>query len=80
MNILRAGFVHRVLKRDRHPGGAELFQTPLRQHVLASRAPRADRNDLLGQVLHPRASCCGLRGIALVEPLQIIVELGVLLD
>ena len=48
-----------------------------RQHGLAARAPLADRGDLLGQVLDPRAACFALAGIALVEPLQIVVELGV---
>ena len=53
-------------------GPLQLFQ-----HDLAPRAPLADRGDLLSQVLDPRASRLGLGGVALVEPLQIVVELGV---
>jgi hypothetical protein len=53
-------------------GPLQLFQ-----HVLASRASRADRGDLFGQVLDPRAGWCGFGGVALVEPLQVIVELGI---
>ena len=49
----------------------------MRQHLLASRAPLADRGDLLGQVLDPRATCLALGGIALVQTLEVIVELGV---
>jgi hypothetical protein len=37
----------------------------------------ADRGDLLGQVLDPRATCLALGGIALVQTLEVIVELGV---
>jgi hypothetical protein len=49
----------------------------MHQHLLASRAPLADRGDLLGQVLDPRATCLALGGIALVQTLEVIVELGV---
>jgi hypothetical protein len=49
----------------------------MRQHLLASRAPLADRGDLLGQVLDPRATCFDLAGIALVQTLEAIVEFGV---
>ena len=48
-----------------------------RQHVPATRAPLADRGDLFGQVLDPRAGCSVLGDIALVEALQIVVKLGV---
>jgi hypothetical protein len=56
-----------------------VFSGPLqlRQHGLAARASVADGGDLLGQVLDPRARRFGLGGIALVEPLQVVVELGV---
>ncbi len=49
----------------------------LRQHVLAPRTTGADGGDLLGQVVDPRATCCGLGGIALVKTLEVIVELGI---
>ena len=49
----------------------------LRQHLLAPGVPRADRGDLLGQVLDPRPTRLALGGIALVEPLRTVVELGV---
>jgi hypothetical protein len=49
----------------------------MRQHLLASSAPRTDGGNLLGQVLDARSSCLGLGLIALVEPLQVIREFGV---
>jgi hypothetical protein len=49
----------------------------MRQHLLASRAAVADRGDFLSQILDPRATRCDLAGIALVQTLQVIVELGV---
>ena len=39
--------------------------------------PLADRGDLLGQILDPRATRCALAGIAPVQTLQVIVKLGV---
>jgi hypothetical protein len=39
--------------------------------------PLPNRGDLLGQVLDPRAACCALGGVALVEALKIVLELGV---
>ena len=48
-----------------------------RQHFLTSCAALADRSDLLGQVLHPRAAGALLGGIAGVEALEVVVELGV---
>ena len=49
----------------------------LRQHVFAARASLADRRDLLSQILDPRTTCLAFRGVALVEPLQIVAKLGV---
>ena len=40
-------------------------------------APIPDRGDLLGQVLNPRAALSTLGGVALVEALKIVIELGV---
>jgi hypothetical protein len=54
---------------------SSLIQTG--QHLLASRAPLADRGDLLRQVLDTRATGFALGGIALVETLKVIIELGV---
>ena len=48
-----------------------------RQHVLVPLAPLLDRGDLLGQVLDPRAALPTLGGVALVEALKIVIELGV---
>jgi hypothetical protein len=36
-----------------------------------------DRDDLFGQVLDSRAGCRGFGDVALVESLQVIVELGI---
>jgi len=47
------------------------------QHVLAACAPLTDGGDLLGQVCNPRAACCVLGGVAVVETLQVVVEPGV---
>ena len=49
----------------------------LRQHVLVALTPLPNRGYLLSQVLDPRAACWALRGIALVEALKIVLELGV---
>jgi len=43
-------------------------------HVLT---PLANRSDLLRQVLDPRAARRALTGVALLEALKIVVELGV---
>ena len=37
----------------------------------------ADRGDLLGQVLDPRATSSLLSGIARIEALEVVVELGI---
>jgi hypothetical protein len=39
--------------------------------------PLPNCGDLLGQVLDPRATCCALGRIALVEALKIVLKLGV---
>jgi len=49
----------------------------LPQHVLVPFTPLANRSDLLGQVVNPRAARCALGRVALVEALKIVVELGV---
>ena len=49
----------------------------LRQHGFVPLAPFSDCGDLFGQVLDPRAAGCALGGVALVEALQIVIELGV---
>jgi hypothetical protein len=36
-----------------------------------------DRGDFLGQVLDPRAACCALGRVALVQTLKIVLKLGV---
>jgi hypothetical protein len=48
-----------------------------RQHVFVPLTPLANRGYLLGQVLDPRAACRTLRGVAPVEALKIVLELGV---
>ena len=48
-----------------------------RQHVFITLTPLANRGDLLGQILDPRATRCVLGGVALVEALKIVLELGV---
>jgi hypothetical protein len=47
-----------------------------RQHLLTSLAALADRGDLLGQVLDPRAARCLLGSIARIETLEIVVKLS----
>src|SRR6266851_6606130 len=48
-----------------------------RQHLLVPLTPLPNRGDLLGQVLDPRAALPALGGVALVEALKIVLELGV---
>jgi len=47
-----------------------------REHLLVPLTLLPNCGDLLGQVLDPRAACCAIRRIALVEPLKIVLELG----
>src|SRR3954467_2345377 len=59
---------------------SEIWSSPVsssRSSIAWQRAAGTDRGDLLGQALPPRA--CGRRlcPVALVEALQIVVELGV---
>jgi len=48
-----------------------------RQHCLTALPALADRSDLLSQVLDPRSRGRRFAGVAGVEPLEIVVELGV---
>ena len=48
-----------------------------RQHVLVPLPPLPDCSNLLGQVFDARAVLPTLGGVALVETLKIVVELGV---
>src|SRR3954447_11663364 len=54
------------------PGAVELGQ-----HLLAAVTPTPDRGDLLRQVLDPGAGGAGFSRVSMVEPLQVVVELGV---
>src|SRR3954451_14056019 len=49
----------------------------LGQHLLAAFPPTPDRGDLLGQVLDPGPGGAGFSCISMVEPLQVVLELGV---
>ena len=48
-----------------------------RQHVLVPLPPLPDRGDLLGQVFDARAVLPAFGGVAPIEALKIVVELGV---
>src|SRR5271167_5164956 len=54
---------------------ASLLQ--FRQHLLVPLPPLLDCSDLLGQVFDARAVLPTLGGVALVEALKIVIELGV---
>ena len=76
---------HRNMRMRRHRSAVGVGKRDLalprlvqfRQHVLVPFTPLPKRGDLLSQVLDPRAACCALRGVALVEALKIVLELGV---
>src|SRR5580700_2889881 len=72
---------HRDMRMRRHRSAVGVGERDLalprlvqfRQHVLVPFTPLANRGDLLSQVLDPRAACCVLRGVALVEALKIVL-------
>jgi hypothetical protein len=75
---------HRNMRMRRHRAAVGVGErdlalprlVQLRQHLLVPLTPFPDRGDLLGQVLDPRAACCALGRVALVEALKIVLSLA----
>src|SRR4051812_39112410 len=80
-----AGFPQRFVGRPGRVGDLAVGERDLAfsgavelgQHLLAAVTPTPDRGDLPGQVLDPGAGGAGFSCISVVEPLQVVVELGV---